>query len=150
WVEDQNKVTFAYLKAIPERDRIRRRLIELANYDRYFAPFRAGGRYFYLRNDGLRNQSVLYVQESLDAKPRLLLDPNTWAKDGTVALSGTSPSEDGKYLAYAKSSAGSDWQTWYVLDVSTGKPLTDELKWVKFSSTSWTRDGKGFFYARYD
>lgn len=150
WVEAENKVTDAYLKAIPERDTLRKRLTDLWNYEKFSAPFKAGTRYFYSRNDGLQNQSVLYVQESLDAEPRVLIDPNKWSKDGTVALSGMSVSDDGKYLAYGVADAGSDWNTWRVLDVATGKLLSDELKWVKFSDAAWTKDGKGFYYSHYD
>jgi prolyl oligopeptidase len=150
WVAAQNKVTFGYLKAIPEREGIQRRLTELWNYERFSAPFKAGTRYFYTRNDGLQNQSVLYVQESLDAEARVLIDPNTWSKDGTVALAGIAASDDGKYVAYGVAEAGSDWQTWKVMDVAAGKPFPDEVKWVKYSSATWTKDGKGFFYARYD
>jgi prolyl oligopeptidase len=149
WVAAENKVTNAYLDAIPERSAIKRRLTDLWNYERYSAPFKKGGLYFYTRNDGLQNQSVLYVQAALDAKPRVLIDPNKWSKDGTIALAGLALSDDARYLAYGKSEAGSDWHTWHVLDVSTGKPLSDELKWIKFGGTSWTRDGKGFFYIRY-
>ncbi len=150
WVEAENKVTAAYLKAIPERPAITRRLTELWNYEKYSAPFKAGGRYFYTRNDGLQNQSVLYTLDSLDGEPRVLIDPNKWSKDGTVALSGLSVSDDGRHIAYGVAEAGSDWNTWHVLDVGTGQVLPDELKWVKFSSASWTKDGKGFFYSRYD
>jgi prolyl oligopeptidase len=150
WVAEQNKVTSAFLQSIPERDTIRKRLTELWNYEKYSAPFKAGGRYFYSRNDGLQNQSVLYVMDSLDGTPHVLLDPNKWSKDGTVALAGLTISDDGKYLAYGIAEAGSDWNTWHVIDIDTGKVLSDELKWVKFSSTAWTRDGKGFFYSRYD
>jgi prolyl oligopeptidase len=150
WVEAENKVTFGYLEAIPERDALKRRLTELWNYEKYSAPHQVAGRYFYSKNDGLQNQAVLYVQESLHDQPRVLLDPNTWSKDGTVALAGLSIRDDARYLAYAVAEAGSDWQTWRVLDVDTGKPLDDEVKWVKFSNASWTKDGKGFFYSRYD
>jgi prolyl oligopeptidase len=150
WVAAQNKLTFAYLETIPERKAIRDRLTELWNYERYSTPSRHGGRYFYTKNDGLQNQSVLYTMDSLDGEPRVLLDPNKWSRDGTIALGGVSISDDGKYLAYGVAEAGSDWQTWHVLDVSTDKVLTDELKWVKFSGATWTKDGKGFFYSRYD
>ncbi|OAI47810.1 prolyl endopeptidase [Planctomycetaceae bacterium SCGC AG-212-F19] len=150
WVEAQNKVTFGYLKAIPERDAIVKRLTELWNYERYSAPFKTGGRYFYTRNDGLQNQSVLYTLDSLDGEPRVLIDPNTWSKDGTVALGNISVSEDGKYVAYSVAEAGSDWNTWRVLDFASGKQLGDEVRWVKFSGTPWTKDSKGFFYSRYD
>jgi prolyl oligopeptidase len=150
WVAEENKVTFDYLRAIPEREAIQKRLTELWNYEKYSAPFKAGGRYFYYRNDGLQNQSVLYTMDTLDGQAQVVLDPNTWSKDGTVALSGLVPSEDGKYLAYGIAEAGSDWHTWRVFDIATGKPLSDELKWIKFSSVSWTRDSKGLFYGRYD
>jgi len=150
WVEAQNKVTFGYLKQIPERDGIRKRLTELWNYEKYTPPVKRGGRYFFRKNDGLQNQSVLYVAKSPDAEPEVLIDPNTWSDDGTVALAGTSFSDDGTYLAYGVADAGSDWRTWRVMEVDTGKVLDDELKWVKFSDVSWTADGKGFFYSRYD
>jgi prolyl oligopeptidase len=150
WVAAENKVTFAYLEAISERDAIKHRLTELWNYERYSAPHKVAGRYFFSKNDGLQNQSVVYVQEGLDAPARVLLDPNTWSKDGTVALAGLSISDDAHYAAYAVAEAGSDWHTWHVLDVNTGKRLDDEVKWVKFSSASWTKDGRGFFYSRFD
>jgi prolyl oligopeptidase len=149
WVEAQNKVTSAYLAAIPERERIERRITELWNYEKFTPPTKMGGRYFFRKNDGLQNQSVLYAMDRLDGEPRVLIDPNTWSKDGTVALGGTAMSQDGRLIAYGVSEAGSDWETWKVLDVDTAKPLADELKWVKFSSASWTADGKGFFYSRY-
>jgi prolyl oligopeptidase len=150
WVEAENEVTFAYLKAIPQREGIQKRLTELWNYAKYSAPSKHGGHYFYSKNDGLQNQSVLYVTDKLGEEGRVLLDPNTWSKDGTVALSGTAESEDGKYLAYGVAEAGSDWHTWKVLDVATAKPLADEIRWVKFSNAAWTPDSRGFFYSRYD
>ncbi|MBO0697712.1 MAG: S9 family peptidase [Zavarzinella sp.] len=149
WVEAQNKVTSAYLAAVPERERIENRITELWNYEKFTPPTKMGGRYFFRKNDGLQNQSVLYVLDRLDGEPRMLLDPNTWSKDGTVALGGTAIGHDGRFIAYGVSEAGSDWETWKVLDVDAAKPLPDELKWVKFSSASWTADGKGFFYSRY-
>jgi prolyl oligopeptidase len=150
WVEAENKVTFAYLKAIRERESIQKRLTELWNYEKFSAPFKAGGRYFYSKNDGLQNQSVLYVTEKPEDDGSVLIDPNKWSKDGTVALQGMSVSDDGKYLAYGVAEAGSDWVTWHVMDVGSGKPLSDEVKWVKYNSPSWTKDGKGFFYCRYE
>ncbi len=149
WVEAENKVTNAYLEAIPQREAIKKRLTELWNFERYSLPTKKGGLYFFTRNDGLQNQSVLYVADSLKAKPRVLLDPNKWSKDGTVSLAGTAISPEAKFLAYGKSEGGSDWHTWHVLDVSTGKVMSDELKWIKFSNISWTKDAKGFFYTRY-
>ncbi|MCE9532231.1 MAG: prolyl oligopeptidase family serine peptidase, partial [Planctomycetes bacterium] len=149
WVEAENKVTNAFLQAIPQREGIQKRLTELWNYEKFTAPSKIGGRYFYRKNDGLQNQSVLYVMDKLDGEPRVLIDPNTWSKDGTIALGSTAVSPDGKYLAHGVSEAGSDWETWRVLDVATGKPMADELKWVKFSGASWSADGRGFFYSRY-
>jgi prolyl oligopeptidase len=150
WVEAQNKLTFSVLGQIPQRDAIRARLTELWNYERYGVPTREGGKYFYTRNDGLQNQSVLYVADSLSAEPRVLLDPNTLSSDGTVALSGTAISRDGKYIAYGLAAAGSDWQEYRVRDIATGKDLPDHIQWIKFSGAAWTKDSKGFFYSRYD
>ncbi len=150
WVEAQNKVTFGFLEKIAGRKALQKRITALWNYERYSAPFKAGGRYFFTRNDGLQNQAVLYTQETLDDKPRVLLDPNTLSKDGTVALTGLEVSPDGKRLAFGLAEAGSDWQTWKVLDIDSGKVRDEQLRWIKFSSASWTRDSKGFFYSRYD
>ena len=150
WVAAENVITTAYLAAIPQRDAIKKRLTELWNYEKFGAPFKAGGRYFYFKNDGLQNQSVLYKLESLNAAPVVLIDPNKWSKDGTVALGATSFSDDGRFAAYSVAEAGSDWNTWRILEVETGRQLADELKWVKFSGASWTPDNKGFFYSRYD
>ena len=150
WVTAQNQVTFAYLNAIPERAAIRERVQELWDYERYGVPFQQGGRYFYTRNNGLQNQSVLYVAESLEAEPRLLLDPNRLAADGTMALTGYAVSPNGQHLAYGVSSGGSDWQEWRVRNVTSGEDLADKLEWVKFSRASWRRDNSGFFYSRYD
>ena len=150
WVAAQNRVTFGYLEKLPQRAALRERLATLWNYERYGVPFKQGGRYFFTKNDGLQNQAVLYVTETLEAAPRVLLDPNKLSADGTVALSGYSISEDGNFMAYGLSAAGSDWQEWQVRDVRTGADLADKLKWIKFSGASWTKDGKGFFYSRYD
>lgn len=150
WVEAQNEVTFSYLSKIPEREKIRKRLEQLWDYERFGMPFKSGERYFISRNSGLQNQSVLFTMDSLDAEPRLLLDPNTFSDTGTVALSGLSTSRDGNLLAYGISRSGSDWQEWKVRDVRTGKDLPDVIDWVKFSGVSWLADGSGFFYSRYD
>ena len=150
WVQQENAVTFAYLEGIPTRGRIKERLTQLWNFERYGVPFELGGRFFYTKNSGLQNQNVLYTTTSLDAEPTVLLDPNTFSTDGTVALAGTEVSEDGNLLAYGTSAAGSDWQEWKVRDVRTGKDTSDLVKWVKFSGASWTKDGKGFYYSRYD
>ena len=149
WVEDQNKVTFAYLKQIPERDYIRQRMTELWNFEKFNAPFKAGGRYYYYHNSGLQNQYVLFTQDSLDGEARVLMDPNSWSKDGTVALSGTAFSDDGRYVTYGVQNAGSDWRIWKIMDVVSGDVFDEELSWIKFNSPVWTKDGNGFFYARY-
>ncbi|MCB9384386.1 MAG: S9 family peptidase [Bryobacterales bacterium] len=149
WVEAENKVTSAYLDRIPQRETIRRRLTKLWDYEKYSSFFKEGGRYYFYKNDGLQNQYVLYVQDALDAQPEVLLDPNTWSADGTVALGAASFSQDGRYMAYAVNKSGSDWQTWKVLDIESRKTLDDEIEWAKFTTASWTRDGKGFFYGRY-
>lgn len=150
WVEAQNKVTFGYLEKIPQRAQYKERLTQLWNYERFGLPVKSGNRYFYTRNDGLQNQSVLYVADSLDGKPRVLLDPNTVLADGTAALAAWRPSEDGKLLAYGLQEAGSDWEQWKVRDVATGKDLQEQIKGVKWAAFSWTRDGSGFYYSRYD
>jgi prolyl oligopeptidase len=150
WVEAENKVTFAYLEAIPARERIKERLTQLWDYEKYGVPFKKGERYFYFKNDGLQNQSVLYTLTNLDGEPTVLLDPNILSEDGTVALAGLSISENGKFLAYSLSISGSDWQEWKVREVESGQDLADDLKWSKFSGASWTQDSKGFFYSRYD
>ena len=150
WVEAENKLTFGFLESIPARTAIKDRLTKLWNYEKYGIPFKEGNRYFYTRNTGLQNQAVLYTVTALDAQAQMVLDPNALSPDGTVALSGLEVSPDGKLLAYSLSASGSDWQEWKVRDVETSKDLSDDLKWVKFSGVSWTRDGKGFFYNRYD
>jgi len=150
WVDAENQVTQAYLAQIPQREAIRQRLTQLWNYERYSTPYKEGGRYFFSRNDGLQNQSVLYTMNALTDTPRVLLDPNTLSSDGTVALAGMAVSADGKLLAYSTAASGSDWNEIQVRDIETAKDLPDHLKWVKFSSIAWTHDGKGFFYSRYD
>ncbi len=150
WVQAQNKVTFGYLNQLPNRDKINARLTELWDYERYGIPFKQGDQYFYYKNNGLQNQSVLYTLPTLDAEPKVLLDPNTLSEDGTVALSGISISENGQYLAYGLSTAGSDWMEWHVRSIETGEDTDDLVQWVKFSGASWTHDHKGFFYSRYD
>ena len=150
WIEAQNKLTFGYLEQIPQRQQIRDRLTQLWDYEKFRTPFRKGNQYFFFKNDGLQNQDVLYVMPSLEAEPRVLLDPNTLSTDGTVALSGLAISEDAQYMAYGLSTAGSDWQEWRVRQVDSGEDLEDHLQWVKFSGASWTHDGQGFYYSRYD
>jgi prolyl oligopeptidase len=150
WIAAQNEVTFEYLERIPARKKIAKRLTELWDYEKFGVPFKRGGRYFFTHNDGLQNQNVLYWMPSLDDEPRVLLDPNLLSEDGTVALTGYAVSEDGRLLAYGLSASGSDWQDWYVREVDTGRDLEDHIAWVKFSDASWTCDGQGFFYSRYD
>ncbi|MBH8563633.1 S9 family peptidase [Nostoc sp. CENA67] len=150
WISAENQITFDYLSEIPAREKIKQRLTKLWDYEKYGIPFQEGDRYFFFKNDGLQNQSVLYTLLTLDAEPQVLLDPNQLSADGTVALSGLSISENGKLLAYGLSGSGSDWQEWKVRDVQTGEDLPDHLKWIKFSRASWTHDHQGFFYSRYD
>ncbi|MBI1752481.1 MAG: S9 family peptidase [Acidobacteria bacterium] len=150
WVEAQNKVSFHYLEEIPGRAKIQARLTKLWDFEKFSAPFKRDKRYFYSYNTGLQNQSVLFVTDDPKAKGRVLLDPNTLSQDGTVALSGISLTLDGRLMAYAVSVAGSDWQTWKVRDVATGRDLPDEIRWSKASGASWLKDGSGFFYSRYE
>ena len=138
WVAAQNRLTAGYLGALPEREELRRRLTELWDFPRWGVPFRKGDRYFFVRHDGLRNQSVLYTQDHLDGEPRVLVDPNQLSGDGTVALAAFNLSEDGRYLAYGLTNGGSDWQEWRVREVETGRDLPDLLRWVKFSQSAWT------------
>ncbi|CAN5138512.1 prolyl oligopeptidase family serine peptidase [soil metagenome] len=149
WVEAENRVTFGYLEGIPARDRIREQLTELWDYPKYGTPFKQGGRYFFSKNDGLQNQSVIYWQTALDAEPKVLIDPNKLSEDGTVALTNLSVSDNGKLLAYGTSSGGSDWQEFHVRDVATAEDRGDRLQWIKFSGASWTHDDEGFFYSRF-
>jgi prolyl oligopeptidase len=154
WVSEQNKLTFDYLESIPARTRFKQQLMKLWNFERYGLPRQYGKTYFYTYNNGLQNQNVLYTASSIDdaglATQKLLLDPNLLSKDGTVALSGYVPSDDGKYLAYGVAESGSDWNVWRIKDVATGQDLSDTIRWVKFSSVAWTSDHLGFFYSRYD
>lgn len=149
WIEAENKITFGYLESVPQRGAIKDRLTGLWNYEKFTAPSHEGGHYFFSRNNGLQNQSVLCVVDKLTDEPRPLIDPNTYRADGTVALAGASPSDDGKYLAYGIAEAGSDWNTWKVREIASGKDTADEIKWIKFGGASWTKDSKGFFYSRY-
>src|SRR5213083_3553534 len=149
WIDAENQITESYLAQIPERATIRQRLTQLWNYPKYGAPFHKAGRYFFFKNDGLQNQSVLYKQASLVADAEVLLDPNVLSQDGTVALSTLALSEDGRLLAYGTSASGSDWEEFHVRDIATARDRSDHLRWIKFSGASWTHDGRGFFYSRY-
>ncbi|RME24097.1 MAG: S9 family peptidase [Deltaproteobacteria bacterium] len=149
WIEAENALTRSYIDAVPQRRAILDRLHALWNYERFGVPFHQNGRYFWKRNDGLQDQSVLYVADGLDAEPRVLLDPNTWSDDGTVALASYGVSEDARIIAYGRSDGGSDWVTWSFKDIDTGEDLPDTLAWTKFSGVSWAHDGSGVFYSRY-
>jgi len=145
WVEKQNEVTFSYLEKIPYREKIKNRYAELYNYPKYSAPFKEGEKYFFFKNDGLQNQSVLYIQEDLNADVEVFLDPNKLSADGTISLTTYAVSKDGKYFAYGTASGGSDWNEFFVMEVETKKKLDDHLKWIKFSGISWK--GDGFYYS---
>ena len=147
WVEAENTVTFAYLDAIPFRTRLKDRLTKLYNYPRFGAPYRRGDYFFFSKNDGLQNQSVIYMQKGLSAAPEVLLDPNAFSAEGTTQLATLALSKTARYAAYCKSTGGSDWHDCYVMDVASRKTLPDELKWVKVSDIAWKNDG--FFYSRY-
>lgn len=148
WVEAENKVTNEYLAQIPFREQLLQRLTTLADYEKIGAPFKKHGKYYFFKNDGLQNQSVLYVQDSLDGEPRVFLDPNQLSTDGTVALTGIFFSNDGKYAAYTISRSGSDWSEIYVMDATTGQLLEDHIEWAKFTGAAWK--GDGFYYSAYD
>jgi prolyl oligopeptidase len=149
WIEAQNKLTFGYLQSLPYRDAIRSRMTELWDYERYSTPSQQAGRYFYSRNTGLQKQSVVFVTKDLSGEAQVLLDPNALREDGTAALAASSASPCGRYWAYAISEAGSDWRTWKIRDLGTGKDLSDEIRWSKFTSASWSKDGNSFIYNRY-
>ena len=138
-------MTERFLSAIPARESLRRRITELWNYERFGLPRRVGAAFVYSKNTGLQNQSVVYTAAALDGPARVLIDPNTLSEDGTVALSGMSFSDDGRYVAYATSASGSDWLIWRIRDVASGIDLDDVVQWSKFSSASWLLDGSGFY-----
>lgn len=148
WVKAQNEITNNYLEHIPFRQDLLKRLTELANYERISAPFKKHGKYYFYKNDGLQNQSVLYVQDALNSEARVFLDPNKLSDDGTVALTSLSFSNNGKYAAYTISRSGSDWREIYVMDVATGSLLDDHITWAKFTDAAW--QGDGFYYSAYD
>jgi prolyl oligopeptidase len=149
WINAQNRVTRKHFDSIEGRGRLETRLQALWNFERYGVPRREAGRYFYTRNDGLQDHDVLYVLEELDDEPRVLIDPNTFSEDGTVSLTMTSVSEDGRWLAYGKSEGGSDWQTFHIRDIDSGEDRGYYLEWIKYSPAAWTHDHEGFFYSRY-
>ena len=149
WVDEQNRLTFDFIRSTPFYDKIKKRLTELMNYPRYSVPVKAGERYFFFKNDGLQNQSVLFMREGLKGKDILVIDPNKFSEDGTVALMNLSYSKDGRFLAYGVSTSGSDWQEIRIRDVLTGKDYDEVLKWCKFSSIAWLPDNSGFYYNRF-
>ena len=149
WVARENAVTSAYLATLPAREAFKQRIRTLYDFERFGVPQKAGSRYFYTRNSGLQNQAVLYVRDRLDGAPRMLIDPNTWSKDGATALAEWDPSEDGAHVLYGIQEGGTDWRVVRVLDAATGQVLPDEIKWVKFSNLDWAKDGSGFFYSRF-
>ncbi len=150
WVAAQNAITDNYLETLPLTADFKARMTQLYDYERFGLPRKRGTHYFYSKNDGLQNQSVLYVRDGLGSEGRALIDPNGWSKDGATALAEWTPSEDGKLLAYAVQDGGTDWRTVKVLDTATGKPLDDELKWLKFGGgVDWAKDGSGFYYSRF-
>jgi len=148
WVIAQNKATQQYLASIPYRQQVKRRLEELWNYPRYTSPFKEGDYYYYYKNDGLQNQSILYRQKGLKGVPEVFLDPNKLSEDGTASLAGLKFSLNGKYVAYSVSQSGSDWRVGYIIDVNTNTRLSDKLDWLKFTGFSWKGD-EGFYYTRY-
>jgi prolyl oligopeptidase len=150
WISAEGALTRRYLDAIPGRAAIASRVRSVWNFPRWTPPVRFGGYWFYSQNDGLQNQSVVYVTSDPMRPGRVLLDPNRLSKDGTVSLNTSAVSDDGRYFAYALSESGSDWQVWHVREVATGKDLPDELEWSKFGSASWRKDGSGLYYTRYD
>lgn len=150
WVEAQNRLTQAFLDQVPRRDEIKQRMTELWDYEKFGIPEEHAGRYFYTYNTGLENQDVLYWMTGLDGETRCLLDPNKLSEDGTKALTGAAISNNGKFLAYGISEAGSDWQEWFVRKVDDAQDMPDHLQWVKFSDASWDKMDEGFFYSRYD
>jgi prolyl oligopeptidase len=149
WVKAENLLTSAYMEKLPERAPFREKLTKLLNYPRYTVPDYEGHRYLYRKNDGLQNQSVIYTQKQLSDEPKVMLDPNQLAADGTVAVTSTSVSEDGRLLAYGVAASGSDWNEIRIRDIDSGRDISDVVKWVKFSGPSWTKDSKGFFYSRF-
>ncbi|MGZ4099301.1 MAG: S9 family peptidase, partial [Bacteroidia bacterium] len=146
WVKNENEVTQKYLSIIPFRDKIKTRLTELWNYNKESAPYKKGNSFFCYKNNGLQNQSVLYIKKNIEGPGEILLDPNTLSNDGTTSLNGTSVSKNGKILAYGISKAGSDWVEIHFRDIQTKKDLPDVIKWVKFSGMSWK--GNGIYYSR--
>jgi prolyl oligopeptidase len=148
WVKAQNAITMPYLASLPGRDIFQTRITSLYNYARTGLPFFEGGRWFYTKNTGLQRQSVWFSRPTLDGPESVVVDPNQLSPDGSTSLSDFVPSPDGKTFAYGQSEGGSDWVTYYVRDIATGKNTDDVIRWTKFGGASWSHDGKGFFYSR--
>ncbi|MDB5829209.1 MAG: family peptidase, partial [Variovorax sp.] len=149
WIQAQRRTTSGYLDTLPGRDAFRKSLTSANNYERISAPQKEGGRYFYTRKGGQRDQAALWVRDGANGVDRVLIDPALWSADGSIALAEWKASEDGRHLAYAVQDSGSDWRTIKVLDVSTGRLLADEMKWARFTQIAWAKDGSGFYYSRY-
>jgi prolyl oligopeptidase len=149
WIDAENALAFGHLNALPQRDALKARITELWNYPKVTPPRYEGGHWFYSRNTGLQRQSVVFMRETLNSPETVVLDPNTLSPDGSIALSGFVPSPDGRHFAYGQSQGGSDWSTYYVRELGTGRELADVIRWVRSLSVAWTRDGRGFFYGRY-
>jgi prolyl oligopeptidase len=149
WVAQQNKLTTAFLSTATPREDIKARLTHLWNYPRYSAPDKEGGRYFFWKNEGLQNQSVLYMQKTLESEPLVVINPNLLSEDGTIALTTTALSEDGTLLAYALSTSGSDWQEVKIRHIDSATDYNEAIKWCKFASIAWEHSNEGFFYDRF-
>lgn len=149
WVAAQSKLTTDYLDTLPGRDIFKARLKQLSTYERFSIPLKKANRYFYQRTTGEQNQRILYVRDTADGPERMLIDPNSWSKDGATAPAEWSASDDGRLLAYAVQDGGTDWRTIHVMNVNTGKVNTEEIKWARFTSIVWSKDGAGFFYNRF-
>jgi prolyl oligopeptidase len=149
WINQENALSMPYLEKLPDRGDFQERLTKLLKFERYTPPYWEGGRYIYEKNDGLQNQDVIYTVKELSDAPQVVLDPNKLAADGTISVSITALSSDGKYFAYGLEASGSDWNEIHVRDLQAGRDRPDVVKWVKFSDLSWTKDNLGFFYTRY-
>jgi prolyl oligopeptidase len=149
WIDAVNALAFGYLNALPQRDALKARITELWNHPKVTPPRYEGGHWFYSRNTGLQRQSLVFMRETLNSPETVVLDPNSLSPDGSIALSGFVPSPDGRHFAYGQSQGGSDWSTYYVRELGTGRELPDVIRWVRSLSVAWTRDGRGFFYGRY-
>ncbi len=148
WIDEQNKITFAYLEKIPYREKIRQRVTEIYNYPKYSSPIKAGEYYFFYKNDGLQNQSVIYIQKGLEGKPEVFIDPNKLAEDGTIRINLVGFCKDDRYVTYSRSEAGSDWRELRIMEIATKRELSDRIQWLKFSRADW--HGNGFYYSGYD